>query len=390
MNDIATPGYTNPARYLHWAIAGMIVLQFALSSLAEQAGDAGETLRQLALLANHKSVGMTVLMVAVVRVVWRLTHPPPNHALTMPAWQRYGASAAHLGLYVLLFAMPVTGWLMSSASAYSVSWFNLFAIPDLVDADTALKELLETVHETLAYSLAAIASLHIGAALWHHFKDKDDVLRRMSSVGSVMVGVVVVVVGLSALALFGSGGQGAASAVVDAPVTSEAAVKVSGLPQWQIDYSKSYIRFSAEQAGAEFEGSFAGWRGAIQFDPKDLPASVADVEIDLTSVTTGDRDRDATLSQAEWFGGGVARFTASGFEATGADDFRTVEAILSFGAGAQPVEFVFSVISEGSNRVLDGKAHLDRIALGVGTGEWTDTTWVGQFVEVEVKVTAAR
>jgi cytochrome b561 len=139
--------YTPTAKLLHWLVAGMIVVQFVLAQLAD---NAPSDLRELALLANHKSVGITILVVAMVRVAWRLLHTPPALPATMPRWQVTASAISHWSLYALLFAVPVTGWLMSSASAYSVSWFNLFQLPDFVSPNPDLKDVFEEIHEIVA------------------------------------------------------------------------------------------------------------------------------------------------------------------------------------------------------------------------------------------------
>ena len=183
------------SRSLHWAVAGAIALQFLLSQLAERAGHDGERLRQLALLANHKSVGITILALAVLRLVWRVAAPPPALPTAMPPWQHRAAKVTHWALYGALFAMPVTGWLMSSASAYSVSWFGLFTLPDLIGPDADMKAIFEELHESLAKVLIAVVAIHFLAALKHHFIDRDDVLRRMSSIPTVALLFVVFAAG---------------------------------------------------------------------------------------------------------------------------------------------------------------------------------------------------
>lgn len=190
--------YNGIAKIIHWWIAGMIVLQFALANLAEQAEDAGSQLQHLALLANHRSVGITILAVAIFRLFWRTFKPPPA-PLPMPAWQRTASYVSHWTLYGLLFLMPVTGWLMSSASAYSVSWFNLVQLPDFIGPDEGLEATLEEVHETLAKVLFVLAAIHIAAALKHTFINKDGVLRRISSPVSIAIFVVVIVGGYLSL-----------------------------------------------------------------------------------------------------------------------------------------------------------------------------------------------
>ncbi len=168
--------YTAVAQALHWLIAALIVTQFTLAYLAD---DLPIGAHKLALLARHKSFGMTVLMLATLRLLWRLGHAPPPLPSGMTPLERMLARGTHMAFYVLLFAMPLTGWLMSSAKNYSVSWFGLFTWPNLIGKNETAFKLLLATHETLSFVLFAIAVLHILAALKHHFWDKDDVLLRM-------------------------------------------------------------------------------------------------------------------------------------------------------------------------------------------------------------------
>jgi cytochrome b561 len=176
------PNRTTPTRYgavaqtLHWLVAALIVTQFVL---AYRADDLPLGVHKLALLARHKSFGMTVLMLAVLRLLWRLKNPPPELPSGMTPLERALARGTHVAFYVLLFAMPLTGWLMSSAKNYSVSWFGLFTWPNLIGKNEAQFDFLRSTHHLLSDALFAIAVLHILAALKHHFWIKDDVLLRM-------------------------------------------------------------------------------------------------------------------------------------------------------------------------------------------------------------------
>jgi cytochrome b561 len=176
------PISSSPSRYsamaqgFHWIIAGLIVTQFTLAWMAD---DLPLGMHKLALLARHKSFGMTVLMLAVLRLLWRLFNRPPELPAGMSKVEAFLAKSTHILFYILLFAMPLTGWLMSSAKNYSVSWFGRFTWPDLIGKNERAFELLKTTHQTLSWLLFSLAILHILAALKHHFWDKDDVLKRM-------------------------------------------------------------------------------------------------------------------------------------------------------------------------------------------------------------------
>ena len=176
------PNQSRPTRYgavaqgFHWLIAALIVVQFALGWTAQFLPIGA---RKLERLDWHKSFGMTILTLAVLRLLWRLCNRPPELPAGMTGIEKRLARATHVLFYVLLFAMPLTGWMMSSAKNYSVSWFHQFTWPNLVEPNEQAFNLLRTTHDTLSWLLFALALLHILAALRHHFWNKDDVLKRM-------------------------------------------------------------------------------------------------------------------------------------------------------------------------------------------------------------------
>ncbi len=122
---------------------------------------------------------MTAFTLVVVRLAWRVTHRPPALPDHMSALERFAAHAGHHLLYVLMVAIPLSGWLMSSAKGFQTVWFGVLPIPDLLAKDKALGDLLRTVHMILNFVLIAVLLGHIGAALKHHFINKDDVITRM-------------------------------------------------------------------------------------------------------------------------------------------------------------------------------------------------------------------
>jgi len=163
------------AQGLHWVIAGLLIIQVTLGKIADELPLG---LDKLALMARHKSVGITILALAVIRLTWRLFDRPPPPP-PMPRWQHIASRLTHGAFYVLLFALPISGWLMSSASNYPVSWFGLAQLPDFVAPDEGLEHLLEEIHETLVKVLVVLAILHVVAALKHQFIDRDGLLIRM-------------------------------------------------------------------------------------------------------------------------------------------------------------------------------------------------------------------
>ena len=168
--------YTATAKTLHWLMAVMIL---GLLALGFYMHDLPLSPQKLQLYAWHKWAGITVLVLAIARLAWRITHRPPALPAHMPKLQQFAAHAGHLALYALMFAIPVSGWLMSSAKGFQTVYFGVLPIPDLLAKNPELGELLATLHGGLNLLLVLTVLGHAAAALKHHFVDKDDVLRRM-------------------------------------------------------------------------------------------------------------------------------------------------------------------------------------------------------------------
>ncbi|TAJ77622.1 MAG: cytochrome b [Gallionellaceae bacterium] len=168
--------YTNTAIALHWLVA---LLVFAAFPLGMYMHDLPLSPTKLQLYSYHKWLGMSVLVLAVLRAVWRATHEPPALPDTMPRWQKVASAATHQFLYVLLFVIPLSGWLMSSAKGFKTVWLGVLPLPDLVGKDKALGDMLGSLHESFNYMLLALVVLHIAAALKHRFIDRDGVMERM-------------------------------------------------------------------------------------------------------------------------------------------------------------------------------------------------------------------
>ena len=176
MNFSSPSRYTRTAIVLHWLIALMIVVNFGLGLTM---ADMDLSPQKLKFFSWHKWVGVTIFMLVCLRLLWRLGHPAPALPLSMPAWQARAAHLSHILLYVLMFVIPLSGWLYSSAAGKTVVYLGIVALPDLVAADKSLAETLKDVHEYLNYVLAAFVLMHIAAAWKHHLVDRDDVMSRM-------------------------------------------------------------------------------------------------------------------------------------------------------------------------------------------------------------------
>ena len=169
--------YTRTAVALHWLIALLILVTFPLGVVMADLPLSPDKLR---LYSYHKWIGVTVFVLMLLRAAWRLTHQPPALPASTPRWQQQASHAVHAALYLLLFVVPLSGWLMSSAKGVPTVWFGVVPLPDLLDKNKALGELLSEVHEGLNVALLALVLLHVAAALKHQFIDRDGLLTRMS------------------------------------------------------------------------------------------------------------------------------------------------------------------------------------------------------------------
>jgi len=167
--------YSGTAIALHWLAAVLIVANLALGlSMVPLAISP----RKLHWYLWHKSTGLTIFMLTGIRLAWRAIRPPPP-PVAMPAWQRRVAAMSHASLYALMFAIPVSGWLYSSATGVQVVYLGLVPLPNLVPRDRVLGDLLRIVHLALNSLLVLLVCVHVAAALKHHFGDRDASLLRM-------------------------------------------------------------------------------------------------------------------------------------------------------------------------------------------------------------------
>jgi cytochrome b561 len=168
--------YSTPAIVLHWLMALLIFVAFPLGIYMH---DLPLSPDKLKLYSYHKWIGISVLMLVVIRLGWRLTHTPPPLPESVAAWQARASAIVHGMLYLLMIAIPLSGWLMSSAKGFQTVWFGVLPLPDLIGKDKALGDQLVELHKFLNFTLLALVVLHVGAALQHHFIERQPFLQRM-------------------------------------------------------------------------------------------------------------------------------------------------------------------------------------------------------------------
>ena len=163
------------AQWLHWTIVLLIVV---MAYLGLTMVELPNTPKKVEVYALHKSIGLAILALVVFRLLWRLYAGAPQ-PLPGPRWQRWLAHGTHFGLYVLLLAMPLSGWIANAASGFPLRWFGLFRVPQPIAADEALYDLTREVHEWLFWLLVLLALAHAFAAVWHHVFLGDATMSRM-------------------------------------------------------------------------------------------------------------------------------------------------------------------------------------------------------------------
>jgi cytochrome b561 len=164
------------SQLLHWLIVVLIVV---MAYLGLTMTDLPNNPYKIRLYALHKSIGLSLLALVILRLLWRGYTGAPRPLPGIPAWQERVASLTHFALYVLLLAIPLTGWIFNSAAGFPMQWFGVVNLPALTGRSTALRELSGSWHELLFWALIVLALVHAAAAIYHHLFQHDATLARM-------------------------------------------------------------------------------------------------------------------------------------------------------------------------------------------------------------------
>ena len=167
--------YGRVAQSFHWVVAVLVFTQVAIGMHVD---DLPLGIERIKWMSRHKALGITILAIVLLRLAWRAFDHAPAMPSHLPAWQRRIALVTHAGLYLLLVAAPIAGWLAASAAGLGISWFGWFTVPSLIDKTPALAKTFEELHETLVITLALLVLVHAGAAVYHAVR-RDGVMSRM-------------------------------------------------------------------------------------------------------------------------------------------------------------------------------------------------------------------
>src|SRR5262245_29564641 len=449
--------YTAVAVVLHWAIAAAIVIMIPLGLWMHEAaehGAVGDGIFRAYQL--HKSIGLTILVLSLIRLGWRLANPPPPLPEQMPAWERFVAKATHWLFYFLIIAIPFSGWIYVSAGwsvhenqplLVTTHWFGLFTVPHLFGLPHASNEVRASVagttmvaHFWMAMSVIALATLHVAAALKHHFFDRDAVLAHMtpgvraaSETGAPMkdpvrLGILGTGLGLTAVALTAviytlgtlgpapaatppptsaavapvtpaptpAAGADTASPAVSAPIADQAPAPAAGPAVWRVDSAARSLGFGfsfsdPDSGNAHLDGRFNRWRADIRFDPNNLAASSAQVTIELASAVDGVALHERNLPTEQWFNvpaAPTATFHTTSFTHSTGNNYQA-HGELTVRGRSRNLTLPFTLAITGNRAVMNGRTTIDRAAFGVGAGSDADDT-ISHNVDVVVHIEAVR
>ncbi|MBV8061306.1 MAG: cytochrome b/b6 domain-containing protein [Alphaproteobacteria bacterium] len=381
MSSVSTvTAYNVVAKTLHWliglAILGMLALGWIMTDMPNT-DPAKFSLFQL-----HKSIGVSILLLALVRIGWRLTHAAPALPATAKPWEIKLAHGTHYLLYALMIIMPITGWVVISTSTFKLRTllFSIVpwpAIPYLGDLENKkeIHDLFGDAHGIIAYVIAAFVALHAAAALKHHFINRDDILLRMAP--RFLHGLLKRLNG-TAIALLLSIG-------LLLPGPAHAASH-----PWAVDYKHSGITFTGTQSGEKFDGDFKKFTADIDFDPNHPENGYITTLVDITSATAGSKERDTYLPQFEWFNAAEfpqAKFTAANIKSTGNDCF-LAPGTLSIKGISHAVDLPFCLRVVDGITYAKGQVDLSRSDYNIGINQWDDDEMVKKAVKVTINIAA--
>lgn len=421
-------GYSRTAILLHWAIAGLLAVQFGMGYML------GENARAPGLFATyqlHKSLGILILLLSLARLGLRLLKPVP-HLPGGPRWQTGLASAVHIGFYAVMILAPLSGWLIVSTSKINVPTllFGTLAWPHL-PVPKAWHGPAEWTHGVMIWVAAGLIALHLAGVARHLLGGHRAVLARMIPAADgpglrPIAALLLAMAGLSGLFIWGywfrspapaaapSGvtvaqapapARSATPATVDADAPTETAANGSmaevanasavetsqPLADWTL-LPGGELAFTVDVQGAGMKGRFPGWRADIRFSPDDLAGSRIRVEIPLGAVAMGDAQQEEMLRGADFFNVAshpTALFTARRIEQAGDNRYRAI-GTLSLRGASQPVTLSFSLTITGDQAKVKGSATIDRLAFGVGAGEWAGTDQIAASIPLTFQFSARR
>ncbi|HEY8964202.1 MAG TPA: cytochrome b/b6 domain-containing protein, partial [Alphaproteobacteria bacterium] len=316
---------------LHWIIMLLVLMMLVQGFIMDDIPNQADKFWVYSL---HKSMGITVLFLMLVRLGWKIYNKPnplplPNHK----SWERALATFIHWGFYVLLLAQPLTGWLMTGAANSTINWFGFFVVPNLNAPNPEMRDIFRSIHDTLPLVIITFILLHVAGAVKHAVIDRDKTLNRMVPFAPV------------ALVLM---------AMIPAIARADDAI-----PNWTIDRNQSALTITATQEGAPFDATFKAFDGTIAMDPKNPTTGTADIIIDLKSFDSGNKERDSSTQGKEWFDLAnfpTATYKVKSFDKGAADGTYTAHGTLFLRGIERPLDLPFTLSEQEKDGVRTAHA----------------------------------
>lgn len=386
--NTSPPGWGGGVKLFHWVIAALIFAAITIAILAGHWDDLGGSRKQQYwLFMLHKSLGLSVLALAVFRLLWRVTQARPASLATHSTFEKKAATTAHLSLYLLLFALPLSGWWLNSVAGVPLKYFLLFNVPMLSTANPAMEKLASDTHEILGIVLLVILLAHIAGALKHHWWDKDSTLKRMLPTGKAGIATAAAIGALIAgMAITFTATKFAEQKIEPAtekPTVANQTTQQDG--NWKLS-SDSKLSFTVDVLGRKVEGLFQRFIADVNFDPSLLDNSSISATIHTESIFTDNSTRDEMLPEADWFAvqeHSLAQFLAYNIKQV-ADGQYTADAELTIREITHAIQFPFTWEQTENSATLSANVELKRLDYKLGATEFADADTIAHTVPVTV------
>lgn len=400
--------YGRVAQFFHWTTAALILILIPLGGIMhEWPNQPAETLdTKIWLYSLHKTLGVTLLAIAILRICWALMNPKPVPLHPERRAETFAAELVHWMLYAGIIIAPLAGLLHHASSVgFAPIWWPFGQDIPFVPKSEALSVAFGMMHWAAAVLIVVSLIGHIGGALKHHFIDQDKTLSRML-VGSNEIiltpaekeprfnGVPVFAAALITLVTIGGAGTYGWNAVKGARAAGLTplviATDAANTNSWVVDHNQSTLAISVSQLGSPVEGVFENWSAAIVFDPDNLDGARAEVAINTASLTIGTVSQQAT--SGDFLAVDIhpaASFKAIAFRSLG-DNRYEADALLTIKQVEQSVVLPFTLIIEGDIATMTGQLVINRMNYTVGAGSYENSDTVGLDVTIDINLVAQR
>ena len=379
------------SKSLHWLVALLILVAIVLGISAVWLPLSPAKLN---LFVYHKSIGISVLVLVMLRVLWKIFSPQPMPADGLTQRQSRLANAGHWLLYGLMFAVPISGWLLNSAANIPFKWMHLFSVPMIPGVEKEWQDPATLAHQLLFISIALAATGHATMALYHHYIHSSNVLTRMLPRGSKLLWIYILTLGLFAFSwiiydVFSVSTSTSSSTAEPANSLNDNTIIQQDYhtrQQWFVVEDKSKLAFTGRYDGVEFKGEFADFEAKLFFDSKEPQLGFFDVSIDTASVTTYTADWDINLPEEDWFSTAIypqAFYKTSAMLSN--DEGFTAKGLLSLKGVSKPVDLDFSWRARPDGSVdFEAETIVKRTDFNIGEGLWAEDPSIGLDVKVHI------